>query len=365
MTSTTVEPLRITGCGVVSPAGYGLDELSQALHGGMAGCSDAAEIPGEERLPGPIRVVPGLRAADHLGRKGTRYLDRTTTLGLVASKMALESMPPSGADPSGTGVVMGTSTGSVRSSSDFARDTFVEERPYLVNSGRFANTVMNSCAGQIAIWNALHGVNATLSGGQLSSLHALRYARNALELRQADRLIVGGVEELSPQTAWAWHQSGALPAGTQVGEGCAVFLAESGRESSRDDVLAEVLACEVGFCPAPDRRPRLTEGLTRCVERAIRRSLVDPADVTMLSLSASGERSGENGIEERAVRRVLGRLPRIVRVKEVVGECFSASGAFQLAAAIAHWRREPGIALITSVGRDGNVGCMVARSGPT
>lgn len=368
MTSTTVEPLRITGCGVVSPAGFGLDELGQALRDGTAGCSDAAEIPGEEELPGQIRVVPGLRAADHLGRKGTRYLDRTTTLGLVASKMALESLPPSGeTQSSGTGVVMGTSTGSVRSSSDFARDTFVEERPYLVNSGRFPNTVMNSCAGQIAIWNSLHGVNATLSGGQLSSLNALRYARNALDLGQADRLIVGGVEELSPHTAWAWHQSGALPAGTRVGEGCAVFVAENGREPADGDVLAEVLACEVGYCPSPDRRPRLAEGLTRCVERAIRRSSVDPADVTMLSLSASDERSGENRIEERAVRHVLGRLPRTVRVKEIVGECFSASGAFQLAAAIAHWQQEPetrtGVALITSVGRDGNVGCMVVRSG--
>lgn len=382
MTSTAlVAPLRIAACGVVSPAGYGLGELAAALHDARQVCADPAEIPGDEPPPEPVRAVPGLRAADHLGRKGTRFLDRTSTLGLVAGKMALESMAAPADERDG--VVMGTSTGSVRSSSEFARDTFVEDRPYLVNPGLFPNTVMNSCAGQIAIWNALRGVNATFSGGQLSSLQAVRYARNALEQGQADRLITGGVEELSPQTAWAWRRSGALPAGAPVGEGCAVFVIEraggdgapraagdataaAGTAAAAGDPEVELLACDLAYAPAPDRRPRLLDALTNSIERALGRSRVDPDAVTLASLSAVADGSGEQRIEERALRRVLGRLPRTIRVKDVVGECYSASGALQLAAAMAHWRPgaagAPGdVALITSVGRDGNVGCLVAR----
>jgi 3-oxoacyl-[acyl-carrier-protein] synthase II len=380
MTSAPVEPLKITGCGVVSPAGYGLDRLGRALRDGQDVCADPAEIPGEEEMPGPIRAVPELRAADHLGRKGTRHLDRTNTLGLVASKMALEAMPATGPDePADVGVVMGTSTGSVRSSTEFARDTLVEERPYLVNPALFPNTVMNSCAGQIAIWNSLQGVNATFSGGQLSTLQAVRFARNALGQRQADRLLTGGVEELSPQTAWAWRRSGVLPPGSAVGEGCAVFVLERADSATGDaaaadgaaadgDAAVEVLACEMAYCPAPDRRPRLLDGLTRTVERALERSEVEPDEVTTVSLSAAAERSGENRIEERAVHRVLGGSPRTIRVKDTVGECYSASGALQLAAAIADWRApesRPGVALITSLGRDGNVGCLVIRPGDT
>ena len=383
MTARPVAPLRIAACGVVSPAGYGLDELGAALHGRRPVCTDPAEIPGDEPMPEPVRAVPGLRAADHLGRKGTRYLDRTNTLGLVASMQALKSMAASGVDAADgaegaderadMGVVIGTSTGSVRSSSEFARDTFVEDRPYLVNPGLFPNTVMNSCAGQIAIWNALHGVNATFSGGQLSSLQAVRYARNALALEQADRLITGGVEELSPQTVWAWRQSGSLPAETPVGEGCAVFVLEraadaDSAETGAGDPPVEVLACDLAYAPAPDRRPRLLDALTAGVERAVLRSGIAPDKVTLASLSAAAEGSGEHRIEERAIRRVLGRMPDTIRVKEVVGECYSASGAMQLTAAVAHWPRDPAaapgdVALITSVGRDGNVGCLVARYG--
>jgi 3-oxoacyl-[acyl-carrier-protein] synthase II len=366
MTLTTVAPLEITGCGVVSPAGLGLDPLGEALRRGRPGCSDPAQVPGDESVLEPIRVVPDLHAADHLGRKGTRNLDRTTVLGLVASKLALENDPSTVAeDPSRVGVVMGSSTGSVRSSAEFARDTFVQDEPYLVNPGQFPNTVMNCCAGQIAIWNSLQGINVTVAGGQLSSLFAMRYARNALNQDAASRLLVGGVEELSPQTAQAWHRSEALPPGTAVGEGCAVFIVEP--EGSRPGV-ARLLACEVAFSGTADRRPRLAEGLTECVERALKRSGVSPEEVSLVALSAADAASAENRIEERALGAVLGEVPERVAVKEIVGECYSASGAIQLAGLLALWRaeppKEPVTALVTSVGRDGNVGCLVVRGGP-
>lgn len=369
MTMTVVRPLPVSGCGVLSPAGFGLTPLADAIAGQQTGCSDPAEIVGDETLPEPIRVVPGLRPREILGRKGTRFLDRTTALGLVTSRMALESVPE--ATNEDAGVVIGTSTGSVRSSSEFARDTLTQEKPYLVNPGLFPNTVMNGCAGQIAIWNSLRGVNATLSGGQVSSLHAIRYARNALDQGQADRLLVGGVEELSPQTAWAWRRSGSLSEDTPVGEACGVFVVDGQQHGPADDVLVELLACEVGHCPAPDRRPKLLDGLTRCVERAVARSGLDTGDTPeLVSLSASSAGSGERRIEESAIGRVFDAAHTTIRVKDTVGECYSASGVLQLAAALAHWRTEPRadeaaprIALITSVGRDGNVGCLVVREG--
>jgi 3-oxoacyl-[acyl-carrier-protein] synthase II len=366
MMLTTVPPLEIIGCGVVSPAGLGLDPLAEALRSGRPGCSDPAQLPGEERVPGPVRVVPDLRAADHLGRKGTRNLDRTTVLGLVASKLALEDDPSTVEnDLSRVGVVMGSSTGSVRSSAEFARDTFVQDEPYLVNAGQFPNTVMNCCAGQIAIWNSLEGINVTVAGGQLSTLFAMRYARNALSQDSASRLLVGGVEELSAQTAQAWRSTEVLPSETAVGEGCAVFMVE--RPNGRTG-LASVLACEVGFTGTADLRPRLAVGLTDCIERALVRSGVLPEEVSLVALSAADPASSEHRIEERALGAVLGEVPRRVEIKEIIGECYSASGAMQLAALLALWRadppKEPVNALVTSVGRDGNVGCLVVRGGP-
>ncbi|MGW4164016.1 beta-ketoacyl synthase N-terminal-like domain-containing protein [Streptomyces sp. NPDC004788] len=383
-----VRPLAVTAHGVVSPAGLGLDALAEALRGDRTACADAAQLPlGEAQddgLPGEVRVVPDFRIADHVGRKGTRHLDRTTALGLAAvavlrsgSADPVDARPGDAgpADGAGnhpewttTGVVVGSTSGSVRSSSEFARDTHVQERPYLVNAAAFPNTVMNSVTGQMAIWHGLRGINATLSGGTTASLNAFRYARNALDRGHAERLVVGGVEELCPQTVWGWHATGGLTGGVPVGEGCAVFAvrdAEAARAAGAP-VLAELLACETAFVPE-GARPGPARALADCIGRALERSGVDAGDVALVSLGATGLTALEE-VELRAVRTALGARPvPTVRVKDVTGEAYSADGALQLAAVLAHWQGEeagPGrIALVTSVGHDGNVACLVVRDG--
>ncbi|MFI8961984.1 beta-ketoacyl synthase N-terminal-like domain-containing protein [Streptomyces sp. NPDC053493] len=374
-----VRPLAVTAHGVVSPAGLGLDALAEALRGTREACDDAGQLPlGEaeaDGLPGAVRVVPDFRIADHVGRKGTRHLDRTTALGLAAvAVLRSGSADPvdavSADDPewSATGVVIGSTSGSVRSSSEFARDTHVQDRPYLVNAAAFPNTVMNSVTGQVAIWHGLRGINATLSGGTTASLNAFRYARNALAQGHAERLVVGGVEELCPQTAWGWQATGCLTEGTPVGEGCAVFTvrdAEAARAAGAP-VLAELLACETAFVPEGER-PGPALALAGLIGRALERSGVDASEVELVSLGATGL-AGLEEAEQRAVRKALGDRPvASVRVKDVVGEAYSADGALQLAAVLAHWQGEGAargrVALVTSVGHDGNVACLVVRDG--
>ncbi|WP_446039820.1 beta-ketoacyl synthase N-terminal-like domain-containing protein [Streptomyces sp. SID1121] len=367
-----VRPLAITALGVVSPAGTGLDALADALCGATEPCSDPAELPlgpsEPDGLPDNIRVVPEFRLADHVGRKRTRHLDRTTGLGLAACALLRTAAgPPVGdlTDPAWntTGVVLGSTSGSVRSSSEFARDTHVHDRPFLVDAAAFPNTVMNSCTGQIAIWNGLHGINATLSGGTTAALAAFRYARNALDRGHAERLLVGGVEELCPQTAWGWAASGALAQGFPVGEGCALFAVQDAEAARRDGapVLAELLASETAFSPE-GVRPGVTSVLAACVTRALERAGVDPAEVGTVSLGATGLVGFEEA-ERRAVRRALGgRTVTELRVKEVTGEAYSADGAFQLAAVLA--RTAPGqLSLVTGIGQDGHVACLVVRTG--
>lgn len=376
---STVTPLTITGCGVISPAGTGLDALANGDGGGTvperagSGDGDLAGVGTEAFPPGARRQVPDLGVRERLGRKGTRNLDRTTALGLIACQLALgdraELMPDE--ERASTGVVIGTSTGSVRSSSEFSRDTLVQERPYLVNPSLFPNTIMNCCASQIAIRYSLRGVNATLAGGQSSGLHALRYARNAIGQGHARRLLVGAVEELSPQSAWAWRLSKTLKSDAPVGEGAAVFMVENadsfgpGRRP-----LADLLACEVSYTSLPDRRDRLADDLARVIAKAMRRSGVTVDQVDAVAFGSTGQ-VALGSVESRAVRVALGGPPKhSVTVKSVVGECFSASVALQLAGLLAHWESSPAdrtrFGLVTSIGLDGNVGCVVlARRGQT
>ncbi|MFF1412710.1 beta-ketoacyl synthase N-terminal-like domain-containing protein [Streptomyces sp. NPDC058289] len=355
---TVVEPLYVASAGVVSAAGLGLDALAERLLGGGEANDEPVGEDAAAYPPRPIRAVRGLDVKEQLGRKGTKYLDRLTAFGLVSCKEVLRGIEVDGAR---TGVVLATNTGSVSTHSTLLYDTLTLEKPYLVNPGRFPNTVMNSTTGQIAIRNGLRGLNATVAGGQTASLLAFRHARLALTLGRADRLLVGGVEELSAPAAWGWHRTGVLREGAALGEGGAVFTVQPDRPAGGE--LAELLACESRFTPDPRD---YADGLAFAVSRALERSGVEPGEVDVVSLGAVHQR-GLEAVERRGVRVALGGEPsQTLRIADALGETYSASGSMQLAGLLALWKAQPPVsrvtALITSVGWDGNAAALVVRS---
>lgn len=361
--AATVAPLVITGCGVACAAGIGLDALADAIGDNKRGEADLAAI-GGDFPPMPLTATPEFRAENYLGRKGTRSLDRTMRLALVTCDQALAQLgtPLASTDRAHTGVVIG-STARFRSSGELCRDTLVLEKPYLVSVNMFPSTGANYYSSQIAIRNSLRGANTAIAGGRISGLAAIRFARNAISQGHVDRAVVGAVEELCAQSAWAWYLSGALVPGAAVGEGSALFVVETpaGAAAAGRVALAELLACETGT----PGRSGLRRGLAACIERALRRSGVAADSVTAVSLGATGLR-GLRAAEQDAVRRVLGVLPpRQIRPAGVTGETFSASAALQIASLLATWRADgdavDSAALVTSVGYDGDVACLVLR----
>ncbi|WP_432157463.1 beta-ketoacyl synthase N-terminal-like domain-containing protein [Streptomyces sp. bgisy153] len=372
-TAAPVRPLAVVGAGVVSSAGYGLAALGGLLDREPAPVPDTdadAAYP-----PLPVRPVAGFRAADHLGRKGTKNLDRLAGLSLVACRQALQEAGPAadGGRPDRTGVVLATNTGSIAGYSDLLYETLTLDKPYLINPGKFAGSVMNCSAGQMAIRHGLKGLNATVAGGRSASLYAFRHARLAMAAGRADRLLVGGAEELSAPAAWAWHHAGTLRPAASVGEGSAVFVLSAAAE---EPAPADLLACEVGFqgwtgtTGRAGRRQGLAQGLSDAITRALERSGVSADEVGVVSLGAT-HHVGLDRLEERAVRLALGRVPRRLRVTEALGETYSASGALQLAALLAHWHTHPPrpdgpapVGLVTSIGHDGNTGALLVRARP-
>ncbi|MET9795454.1 beta-ketoacyl synthase N-terminal-like domain-containing protein [Nocardiopsis alba] len=348
----------------MSTAGIGLAPLAELIVNGIPVHTEPETDDLGDYPPVPVRPVGGFRLADHIGRKGTRHLDRLTGFGLVACDLALRATSSPQAAKDRTGIVIGTSTGSVQSLSELARDTILQERPYLINPSRFPNTVMNSCAGRIAIRHGFRGMNATLAAGRLSSLTAFRHARIALTQRRADRLLVGGVEELTAPTAWAWYRSGGLAEETAIGEGGAVFDLGWGGDNDAvsegtETPVAELLGCEISFAPGRG----LSAALTRDIRVALMRSSVTPDQIDLVVPGASGH-VGTGRAEARALSAAVGDRPTIPFVQSL-GETYSASGALQLAAVLALWRVRTSAqrrhALITSVGADGNTGALVVR----
>jgi 3-oxoacyl-[acyl-carrier-protein] synthase II len=370
MDSDSVNPSRglaITGWGIVSPIGIGGDEFRHGLATGRSGAKPLNGYPGGT-LPLEVACRSDFDTVSFLGTKGTRCMDRMTAMSVSAVGMALkESGVSARYDASRIGVVLGTSTGSVKSASDFIKETLVNEKPYLVNPALFPNTVMNCAAGNAAIWHKLKGLNSTISAGHLSGLLGLRYASLAIRAGRADAIVAGAVEEFCEQTAWSYyHLTGRGRRATRpLGEGCAVFVVE-GPAREGEERAAEILGIEVGVYAKGHPREQAA-GLAAAIKRLMGRARIAPSDITAVSLQGS-ERSLLSHIERRGLCEGLaGRIPAVqLRIGEQVGECFSAANALQLAALLAFFSEERTPAarfgLVTSVATNGSVGCLLVRA---
>lgn len=358
----------VTGWSAVTSAGVGADALTRQLAAVPAGAGAAdpgAGVAGlyEEPLPRPLgHALVDFDVRAHIGRKGTSSYDRATSLAVVCCQDALRAAQMGVDDTTRTrvGVVLGTSLGSFKSTSDYTRETLVQDKPYLVNPLLFPNTVMNCAAGQVAIRFGLRGPNATIAGGALAFLNAVRYAGNAIERGYADVVLTGAVEEFTPHRAWASHLTGATDR-VAAGEAAGVFVL------ARADVpawagprrAARILAVATGYGPGGGEQADLA--LAHCVQRAVRRAGVDPSTVTT---ALTGESDESERREYAAAARALGHQPRRVLAKRLFGECDAATGAVALAVLLAAADGTGGEgrrSLLTARGADGAVGAAVIQ----
>lgn len=365
--------LAVIGWGVLCSAGLGPNALAAALAHSRGsesnGGSDVSNLYAES-LPSPTgHAMVDFNVRELLGRKGTSFLDRGSGLALVACGQALadSGLQVDDENRQRIGLILGTTCGSLKSMCDYTQETFVAERPYLVNPILFPNTVMNCAAGQAAIRYGLKGVNATLAGGQLAFLNSLRYAANILRRGYADVLLVGVVEEFTPHTAWATHLTKSASATINAGEGAAVFVIKRAGDDSftGQHCDAEALSVVSGFSPGGESGGGMTAALEGCIRRALAKAQVEPKDVSLIASGEIGDKETDDS-EAAALAAVFGDAPvERVFVKQAVGECQAASGGLQLGALLARHRDNPDrdgeFSLLTGVTRDGGVGAAVVR----
>ncbi|MEU9118448.1 beta-ketoacyl synthase N-terminal-like domain-containing protein [Streptomyces sp. NPDC048506] len=349
----------------VTPFGVGSDPFRAGIR---AGRSAVAELD-REAHPGPFArgaLVPGFSAAEYVGRKGTRTMDRVTAIAVTAvGRLLTEGGPELTARPEEIGLVLGTGSGSVQSIMDFTRDSLVGERPYHVDPARFPNTVMNRAAGQSAIWHGIKGPNTTIAGGRLTGLTALSYAARLHRGGHCARVLCGAAEEYSVQRAWLeWHGRDGDDQASPLGEGGAVFLLETAKDAraAGRPIGARLLTTRFR---AFDEPGGARAALAECVRDALKQAGAAAEDVRLVAPVETGGVLA--GVEEAAVGDALGAArPRWLGSRALLGDASAAAGSLQLAAVLTVFEdvaedaaAAPALALVTAVDRDGTAGCAL------
>src|SRR5438045_9065070 len=109
--SSMSDPRRVvvTGMGVVTPVGIGLEPFWLALREGRSGVKSIREFPTHDLRTQFAATVDNFEPEKFIGRKEARRMDRSTQMAVAAARMALDDggLTPGGFDPYNVGVSVG------------------------------------------------------------------------------------------------------------------------------------------------------------------------------------------------------------------------------------------------------------------
>jgi len=336
----------ITAASQISSIGAGVDclaaNLGAAPRMGSAGKYDFHEF----SEPIPCFKADTFDPEQVLGKKGLRTKDWATKLLLATMELGFKAQFEASSQDDKPGICVGTAFGSVQSIGDFLSDSIVNG-VNAVNPQAFANTVINSPTGNANIRYESRTLSTTVSTGFNAGADALIYACDYIRRGYLNRIVAGGLEEISYYALLGMLRSGVLsptsrilPFGTLAdgfvaGEGCAMFMVESAESAAAGSrtPLAEISGYASAFEPSTFAGKFCGESARHCMKAACDDAGIRPADVGFIASGANGIRNAD-AMEAQAIRDVFGDTP-VTAYKARFGECYGASAPLSVACALA------------------------------
>lgn len=343
--------VAVSGIGVVSPLGNGVDELWANARAGVSGVH-RLDIPFAARLAAPVAATARLPEPSGIDDVQSRMLDRFSVFALLAARQAVAASQGAldGGRPERAGVFIGNGMGGTLSM-DEGYDTLYGKgsdriRPFTVLMG-----MHNAAAAWIGIEHGLQGPNMTYSTACSSSAVAIGEAWLRVASGQLDVALAGGAEApLSPGSLKAWEALHTLAVpdpgepssacrpfskdrnGMVLGEGGAMLVIEPwDRAMARGaTVLGEVLGYGQSNDASHITRPS-AEGQAAAMRAALAAAGVGAGEVDAINAHGTGTLANDRA-ETTAIRSVFGeradRLP-ISATKAMHGHLLGAAGALE------------------------------------
>ncbi len=345
----------ITGLGIVSPIGVGIDTFWAAAKAGKSGIRtptlfDASKLPAGCRMAGE---VPDFNPLDWMPTRVARMAGRFSHFAVAAAKMARTDSALDSTDisPERLKVAVGTS---LSGEADVAQSNFMS---FLRGSDVWPWAALeypaHAATSHVAIDAKALGQTTTFATACAAGLDAIGWGAEEVRRGNADAALAGATEApLSEFIMMVFHSVGVLskwqgPAeeasrpfdlrrtGLVLAEGAAIVSIES-EESARArgvPIYARILSIASANEGAHLRKVDETgEAVSRALEAALRRAELSPSDVDFIC--AHGNSMQDYDVAETAgIKRVFGRQAWNIPVssaKSMCGQALAASSAMQV-----------------------------------
>ena len=350
----TLQRVAITGTGAVSPYGRGSDLLFASLLAGESAVRYHEPLEQFTEL-GP-RVAGIVKNVDisEVPRKFRRSMSPMSVYALMAAQEALHeaNFPDNLLENGRTGLIMGSTMGSVNTIEEFFRDYLAKGNLEQMKSMLFFRVMGHSVAANVAQALGITGRVLAPTSACSTSCQAIGLAYEAVALGRQDAVLCGGADEYHPLTTGTFDLMLAASAGYNdapektprpfdvardgivCSEGAGVLLLESfdSAKARGAEILAEVVGFSSTSDPSsianPDPNP-----LYRCMREALETASIAPEAVSYVNAHATGTVQGDIA-ESKAIAMLVGENAPVSSLKGHMGHTMAASGALETVACV-------------------------------
>ena len=352
----------VTGMGLVTPLGIGLERNWRSLIAGASGVGaiqsfDVSDLPA--RIAGQVprgETAAGLfNADDWVPAKDQRKMDGFIVYAMAAAAQAVEDAdwtPESEYERERTGVMIGSGIGGLSGITE-GGFTLKERGPRRLSPFFIPANLINLASGHVSIRYGFSGPNHAVVTACSTGAHAIGDAGRLIMLDDADVMVCGGTEAAvcrlgiagfaaaralstgfnddPPRASRPWDQARD---GFVMGEGAGILVLEELEHARRRGarIYAEVIGYGMSgdayhlTAPAEDGN-----GAFRSMRNALRRAAIPLERIDYINAHGTSTPLGDE-IELGAVKRLFGRHAyelSMSSTKSAIGHLLGAAGSVE------------------------------------
>ena len=343
----------VTGLGIVSPLGIGVDENETAMFEGRSGVDLITSFTPDENFPVKIAgEVRGFDPADYIDHKEIKKMDRFIHYAVACSKMALEDsgIEINEQNAERVGVIVGVGLCGLPALEKY-HDVLNEKGVKKITPFFIPMLIANLASGQVSITMGAKGPNSCVVTACATGTHSIGEAARLIQYGDADAMFAGGTESvITPLCVGGFNAAKALstrnddPQGASrpfdkdrdgfvIGEGCGVVMLEELEMAKKRG--AKIYGEVIGYglngdayhitATAPNG-----EGAARCMNLALKNAGINKEDVDYIN--AHGTSTGADATETQAIKTAFGDHAYKLAVsstKSMTGHLLGAAGGVE------------------------------------
>src|SRR5579864_5568766 len=352
----------VTGMGLVTPLGIGLDQVWRRLVAGESGIGaiqsfDVSDLPARiaGQVPRGDRASGLFNTDDWVPPKDHRKMDEFIIFAMGAAVQAVEDagwQPDSEEERERTGVMIGSGIGGLPGITE-AAVTLHERGPRRISPFFIPSSLINLASGNVSIRYGFKGPNHAVVTACSTGAHAIGDAARLIMLDDADVMVCGGAEaaicrlglagfaaaralstNFNDQPARASRPWDRERDGFVMGEGAGVLVLEELEHAKKRG--AKIYAEVVGYgmsgdahhitAPAEDG-----SGAFRAMRNALKRAELTPDQIDYVNAHGTSTPLGDE-IEHGAVKRLFGESVyklSMSSTKSAIGHLLGAAGSVE------------------------------------